>query len=340
MSTTINTNISSLCLTADLPDEVEVESLTPQVTVSISVGDKEVFSSVYYVYGLKIYVRDIRSIVESAMLQNNLSIAKFVMTVKDYENFEYTPGDIWVVYSAMKSPVGSESFLQNSFLSTRRSALISQSCPFTLYSYASPNLEKSSFCDIYYSLSSAPGQLEKYTSKFATLKPSSPVIISSDASYSKFQQLLSAGGIRSAVIRRVAYHIGSRVFNVYFTPDTPSDTFQFRNVFDLWETACLFGASTIKTEVDRSEAVCGRKISYYDEQLKVHHEVETAPLTFSEAQHMTQLLISREITREVTPGVFAPVLITDISSEVSDNNTNPIRMKFTWTYADQTEYLL
>ena len=340
MATVINTQFSSLCLTADLPDEVEVESLTPQVTVSISVGDKEVFSSVYYVFGLKVYVRDIRSIVESAMLQNNLSIAKFVLTVKDYENFEYTPGDIWVVYSTMKSPAGSEAFLLKNFLSTRKSALISHSCPFTLYAYAYQNSEKSNFYDIYYSPSYASENTTKYTSIVGITKPESPAITSFQANYSFFQQLLSKRGISSAIIRRVSFHFANCEFNIYFTPNAPSDTFQFRNCFNLMESACIFGATTTKTEVDRSEAVCGRKISYYDEQLKVHHEVETAPLTLAEAQHLTQLLTSREITREVTPGIFAPVLITDISSEVSNNNANPIRMKFTWTYADQTEYLL
>ena len=85
MATVINTKFSSICLTADLPEEVEIESLTPQVTVTISIDEVEVFSSAYYIYGLKAYVRDIQSIVESAMLQKKLAIASFVLNVKDYE---------------------------------------------------------------------------------------------------------------------------------------------------------------------------------------------------------------------------------------------------------------
>lgn len=129
MSTIINTSFSSLCLTADLPEEVEIESLTPQVTVTITIDEVEVFSSQYYIYGLKAYVRDIRSIVESAMLQKKLAIASFVLTVKDYESFTYTSGVIKVVYSHLKSLKGAEQALLGAFLTTRKSALLSQTCP-------------------------------------------------------------------------------------------------------------------------------------------------------------------------------------------------------------------
>ena len=338
MSTIINTSFSSLCLTADLPEEVEIESLTPQVTVTITIDEVEVFSSAYYIYGLKAYVRDIQSIVESAMLQKKLAIASFVLNVKDYENFTYTSGVIKVVYSHLKSLKGAEQALLGAFLTTRKSALLSQTCPFTLYNYAQPYQQGSNYCDIYYNMPSVQSML-KSTVTFGNKQSDTPKIIASEASYARFQNLLALSGIHNATIHRVFYRIGEREFNIYFSPTAPSDTFQFKGNFNLWETVCLFGATTSKTEIDRSEAFCGNKVAYYDTSVKVKHEVETAPLTLSEAQFLTQLLSSQEITREVADGVFAPVLISDTSSEVSDNNSNPIRLKFTWTYADQNEFL-
>ena len=37
------------------------------------------------------------------MVQKNLSIAKFLLTVKDYENFNYNTGNVIVIYSHQKS---------------------------------------------------------------------------------------------------------------------------------------------------------------------------------------------------------------------------------------------
>ena len=339
MSTIINTTIPTLVLSAHLPDEVEIESLTSEVTVTITIDSISVFSSVYYTYNTKAYVRDIRSIVESAMLQQNLAIASLVLTVKDMESNTKSTGVIKVIYSQSKSTSGSESFLLSRFLSTRTSALLSRTCPFTLYFYAKPYAQESNYCEIYHTPSSAPGQVLKHTYYYPSKQSDTHAIKSFTASYSQFQYLLSLSNINSSTISRVYFHIGPREFNIYFTPDTPSDTFQFRSSFNLLDTVCLFGASTTKTEISRSEAVCGRIVSYYDEQLRVLHELETAPLTLSEARHLTELLTSRQITRQTSSGEFAPVLITDVTPEISDNNSNTVRIKFTWTYADQTEYL-
>jgi hypothetical protein len=338
MATIINTKFSGPYLSADLPDEVEIESLTPQVTVTITINEVEVYSSPYYIYGLKAYVRDIRSIVEAAMLQKDLAIAKFLLTVKDYENFTYNTGNVIVIYSHLKSLSGSEQQLTKSFLSTRKSALLSRSCPFSLYNYAVPYMQVYHYCYIYYTIPSSR-EIITATYTFGNKQSDTPKIIPTDASYAKLQELLAQRNILDATIHRVYYYLDGREFNIYFTPDTPSDTFQFKGNFNLWETVCLFGATTSKMEIDRSEAVCGNKVAYYDTTVKVKHEVETAPLTLSEAQFLTQLLSSQEISREVADGLFAPVIISDISSEVSDNNSNPIRLKFTWTYADQIEFL-
>ena len=338
MATIINTKFSGPYLSSDLPDEVEIESLTPQVTVTITINEVEVFSSPYYIYGLKAYVRDIRSIVEAAMLQKNLAFAKFLLTVKDYENFTYNTGNVIVIYSHLKSLSGSEQQLTNSFLSTRESALLSRSCPFSLYNYAVPYMQVYHYCDIYYTIPSSR-EIITATYTFGNKQSDTPKIIPTDASYAKLQELLAQRNILDATIHRVYYYLDGREFNIYFTPDTPSDTFQFKGNFNLWETVCLFGATTSKTEIDRSEAECGNKVAYYDTTVKVKHELETAPLTLSEAKFLTQLFISHEITREVSAGVYAPVLITEATPEITNDNTTPIRLKFTWQYTDNKEYI-
>jgi hypothetical protein len=104
------------------------------------------------------------------------------------------------------------------------------------------------------------------------------------------------------------------------------------------EKMYLFGATSIKTEVDRNEAICGNTTQFYDENVKVKHEVETAPLTYEEAKSMTEMLTSKYVTRRVGNSTFEKVLITDITSEVTDSNKELTKIKFSWKYAEGTEW--
>jgi hypothetical protein len=80
-------------------------------------------------------------------------------------------------------------------------------------------------------------------------------------------------------------------------------------------------------------------MQFYDETVKVKHEVETAPLTYDEAMWLNQMLTSKLVKRPMDDGEEAEVLISDISSEVTDADKELIRLKFSWKYADGTERL-
>lgn len=339
MSTLINTTFDSIYLTSNLPDEVEIETLTPQVTVTIKVDDTEVFKSDYYPYAQKVYFRDVRSIVESAMQQMGLAIATFVFSVKDLESYTKSSGEIKVVYSELKSSTTSEVYLTKHFLSTRKSALLSRSCPFFLYVFSKAYEQCSNYCIIYYYPSYAPSQLLSLRYDFNSKLSEKQDILSVSADYSDFQAILESKNIFNATVLHVYFCTSPRVFDIYFTSDAPSDTFQFLNNFNLMETVCLFGATTTKTDISRSEAVQGRITSFYDVTMRVKHEVETAPLTYDEARHLIQLLTSRSITRCVAGDTYAPVIITGCTPEITDNISTPIRLKFTYEYNDQTEWL-
>ena len=91
--------------------------------------------------------------------------------------------------------------------------------------------------------------------------------------------------------------------------------------------------------MDRSEAVCGRKTQFYDETVKIKHEVETAALSYDEAKWLNQMLTSKLVEHPDDNGDTVQVLISDITSEVTDSSKELIRLKFSWKYADGIEYL-
>ena len=58
-------------------------------------------------------------------------------------------------------------------------------------------------------------------------------------------------------------------------------------------------------------------------------------LTFEEAKHFSQLLLSRYVNIVEIGGALAPITITDINSEISDadNATNSIKFKYKYKYS-------
>ena len=71
----------------------------------------------------------------------------------------------------------------------------------------------------------------------------------------------------------------------------------------------------------------------------VKNEVETAPLPYDEAKWLSQMLTSKKVSRAMGDGTFEEILISDITSEVSDSDKDLIRLKFSWKYADGSQWL-
>ena len=63
------------------------------------------------------------------------------------------------------------------------------------------------------------------------------------------------------------------------------------------------------------------------------YEVESSMLTYEEACHFSELLLSHEIEILEFNRLRVPVIITDISCEISDadNATNSIKFKYKYT---------
>lgn len=63
------------------------------------------------------------------------------------------------------------------------------------------------------------------------------------------------------------------------------------------------------------------------------YEVESSTLTYEEARHFSELFLSHEIEIFEFNRLRVPVIITDLSSEISDadNATNSIKFKYKYT---------
>ena len=120
-----------------------------------------------------------------------------------------------------------------------------------------------------------------------------------------------------------------------------SETFYFRNCFNVWDWATLPAATTAKTDVDRSVAIINGKSRFYNQSTAKTYEAQTGPLTSDEAEWIDQLFSSYDVfriepdaTNDVDPLLLAPILITDCTCEVQNGDEKLNTVKFTWRYTD------
>lgn len=338
---TINTQFDSVYLTTLLPEELEISTNNSSVDVRISVGPVLAYESTLYPYNGKVVVSELRSIVEAGMKSAGYGVQLLNIEVSSPEEQGTTlVDDIMVVYATYKVQEESSDFLSENFLMSDKSVLLSQRDTTKLYYYHDGSVQEQISAEINYIPMTGTSRVYTYnwnggnTSHSASENHLRSVTV---GFVPLMRQLLQATGIAGKVVSAV-YHIGARAFTMYFTNELPVETFSFINAFGCRETASVFGKETLKTKTEHSEAVLKGKSQYYDEQTKVTHEIETAPMTYNQAVAMNQLLTSPEVKRVVSNLIEEPVLISDLSSEISSSDKDEIKLKFSWRYADGTEW--
>ena len=127
-------------------------------------------------------------------------------------------------------------------------------------------------------------------------------------------------------------HRGKRSMTFYITKRQPQETFIFRNCFNCLETAHVFAATTLKTDIERSEATCNNQTTFYDQQTTHAHEVNITTLSLEHALWLNQLLEPHK----VTDCKENAILISDITSEISDETNVTNKLKFTWRFSDNS----
>ena len=339
MATNIGTTFDTLYLSSHLPENVYISTDAKSVTIRIEVDGDEVFSSVYYPFNRTVTFRDLRSIVEAAIFDQSLDVAHLMIEVSDSSGQSSVVDDVLVIYSNYKTALSSEAFLSSSFLTTRKSALIPRNASLLLHYFERAYSSGSNYDLIHYTVPHIPGTVLEYKSEQSKYGSSSTTVVSKSLAYSSFKNAVDTAMSVDCIVLYVDIVHSGRKFSVFYTDEQPTEQFTFVNAFNMTETAYLFATSNIKTTVERSEAVCGRKTQFYDESVTTKHEVETAALSHEEALWLNQLFTSKYVTRLVGNGKIAQVLISDISSEVTDSDKNLTRLKFCWRYVDGTEWM-
>lgn len=339
MATNISTSFDSLYLTAHLPEHIYISTDAQYIVITVSVDGDEVFRSIYYPYNRTIIFHDLRSIVEAAMYDLALDICRLEIEAREPSGSSAVIDDVYVIHSDIKMPQGSDAFINGSFLTTRKSAVIPRDGHLLLSYYVKAYQAASNYYLIHYKVPYSTDDVYEYKYTLSKYDSNFTMVKSVRYTYSTFKEMVETARGGSCTVCSVEIYLGGKSFTLFFTDEQPTEQFSFLNAFLVMETAYIYGTNTVKTMVDQSEAVFGRKTQFYDRQVTVKHEVETAALTPDEAQWLTQLLTSKWVSRQVSSSHSEQVLISDITSEVTDSDKDLTRLKFCWRYANGDEWL-
>ena len=144
--------------------------------------------------------------------------------------------------------------------------------------------------------------------------------------------------IRDLQIVSFSVSCGSRALSYYVDPALSEDAcFTFRNMFNVTERIYLPCATTTNTELEQQSGIIDGTLVMYDRVLTRSYTVTTGPLSVREARTVDALLGSHAVQKiNIVSGVEGayPIVITDMSCEITDDPEEPSTVEFTWQYTD------
>lgn len=340
--TSLTTQLETISLLSHLPEKLEFATDCSCISIHIEVGTAQAYETILYPYNGVATVNDFRSIVETSMKAHGYGIRYLYIEFGGKEDSSFTiVEDMFVIYATHKVKTTTQQFLKTKFLMSSQTLVLPRNITVPVYYYHDGSIQNQISIDIFFTSTSATDEVSKYTWEGGTTAHTYQEyhIRSMEIGASTLAGYVLQGTGLSGRILSATLHIGNRTLTLFFTEELPVACFRFINAFGCRETMPIFGKETVKTETEHSEALLGRKTMYYDETTKVTHEIETAPLTYNQALTMNQLLTSPDVNIMTYGDAEEPVLLSDLSSEISSSDKDEVKLKFTWRYTDGMEYL-
>ena len=321
---------SSTCFTSSIPDALQINADYDSVAVDVFCGKKPIFSTTLYTYVSKASLTNLREIIEEYMRDNDLSTAFISIVVQARDDHDETNATF--IYSTIKLQTDPSSFLKTHFLTTRTSYLI----PYNGEPYLSwYQEEKPDDNDCYTDIVIRTGnEIKTYRlqDRADDSAMQTEIFIPDQMLDALEDQTPSFSRSNGEDLLSFTVHRGQRSMTFYITKSQHQETFIFRNCFNCLETAHVFAATTLKTDIVRSEATCNNQTTFYDQQTTHAHEVNITTLSLEHALWLNQLLESHKVTDRKGNAI----LISDITSEISDEANATNKLKFTWRFSDNS----
>ena len=345
---TLSTQIPQLLFSSAIPDLAINTDGDGEVEIALTSDGSEVFSASYFPYNRQIKVFDLRSVVEMYMRENDSSLMDFAISATA-SSVTHQLCLFKVVYLEHRFDGDIAEFLRNNFLTNTSSKRTSEKAVEHLHFF----LDAGEQTSIRYEIVTRQGEEEPRLTviKQQMVVPQTATIIMVEVSCLAIREMASLD--EDTKLLAYSVHIGQRAFTYYVSQHEPQVMLYFRNAFNRCECCQLEAVTTQIAESDRSIAVTNRISTFYNQRNEKKYQVETAWLTYEQAQWIEQLFYSHDVrmgTRygqepgEVVPQLLPKILITDFTCEIDDADGELNTVKFTYQFADrrtwlQTDYL-
>ena len=323
----INYTPSTYVFTCNIPSEIEISTDAASVYVTIACGPDTIFESTLYPYNNTATLYDARSIIEGHLLDKQRVFSNFVITA-DTKTEEATTPERHFIYSRLSLATNAMGFVQLFFLTTRSMFTIPRNSFQSLSAFYLPDVALQGYteCLALFDGESTPRMVRIEDAKVDT--KNSTLI----------RDIISPIAIETRIgskcrLLQFTVHRSFLAKTFYVTDRTPNLTLLVRNEFNCDEYIHLTCVTKSKLDLDRSTATSLGVTTFYDDKSAYEYDVESSMLTFEEAKHFSQLLLSRHVNIVEKGGALAPITVTDINSEISDadNATNSIKFKYKYS---------
>lgn len=329
----IQLNLYSHTLLQEIPDVVNIDGVGENVTVNVLLNNVTVYTTSLLSFGGVATLYDLRSIVEQHMRNQEQIMMLFKVTANsDGETMESEP--VYVIFNSSHEFGGDGTrFYKRQFLTNRSFYVIPRNGIRTLALFDDGRTKLTIWAECAFLQDNEQRVLRINLQEIPMGRAGVHTITPHPAFISQKAEEMT--GENCGKLLAYTIHAGERTLSFYVTDETSQVTFAFRNAFNALDYAFVFGTTNVKTEVERQEATCQGRMSFYNQLVRRKHEVTTVPLSYEEAHWLNELFVSPSVKVMDQQGeMIATALLGDISSEISNRPDEKVRMKFSWWYDD------
>ena len=333
----INLFLSQYNLLTTLPHQFTITDVDVCTDVTITLGNIDIYTTRLYENGGKATLYGFRDIVRENMLARGLSLASLTIRAQE-EAGEFVISGKYILFSEATCMGDVEDIIWRRFLTTRSFYVLPLDCDFPVSFFSDADEQFTTYADCIFK--DTDGTLHTYTYELQTTLYNDPHV---------YCEYITPGFMKETIERRegrqlgtmvsFTFHTGQRSITAYISDEPYEVDFYFRNSFNTTEHVFVYGTTVKKTVISRKEAVSQGVTSFYDKSVERRHEVETSPMSMEEAEWFNEFLESSHVYRWLNDDWQPEVLISDITSEISDNAKELVKMKFSWRYNDNSIWI-
>ncbi len=330
----INLSLSDYTLSCRLPSSVNISDVSGAVEVQVLINGVAIYETTLQAIGGSVTLYEFRTLIHDNMFAHGRAIVRLGIRVN---RGQFQLQGKYIVYADINPAEEDEDeFFDSSFLSLQQTVTIPRTMWFSI-----PYLLKAdaTFTPRYTCVfRRADGSYATVVyESFATTPSQDPHIYNVVLSASSIcTGIREKQGVDYGTLLSATLQVGKRFLNIFFVDETPALVFQFLNVFNCQEYAYIFGTIKQKNTFDFKEAKVGGSLAYYDQTKERVFEVETRALNIAEATHLNQLFSSSSVAIDVTNWQDEEILFSDVTSEITDDASEQIRLKFSFRIASGT----